>query len=1028
MIRNPVAANLLMLFFLLGGAASLTRIKQEVFPDVAEDTVTISVPYPGASPEEVEKGIILSTEEAIRGIEGVKELQSTASEGSGRVVAELYQNTDYMKTYQDIKSEIDRITTYPEEAEEPVVTLDTRKREVLSVAIHGDCDEKSLREIAERARDYLLEDEQITQIDLSGIRDLEISIEVPVEMLRRHALSLSDIKTAVQNSSLEIPGGAVKTEGGEILIRVKERKDYGTEFRRIPVINKKDGTSVLLGEIATVKDGFEESDRYATYDGKPAVMLDIYRVGDQTPISVSDAVMRRIEILKGEMPPGIDISVLRDMADIYRQRLDLMIRNGTMGAILVFFLLALFLELRLAFWVMLGVPVSFLGAFIFMPSFGLSLNMITMFALIMALGIVVDDAIVVGENIYSLHEDGMPLMDAAIKGTREIISPVSFSITTNIAGLVPLGLLPGMMGKILWMLPAVVCLTFLVSWAESVFILPCHVAHQSQKPKKGINLFMHDIQQNFSRFFIRMVKTYYRPFLEFAVRRRYAVLLVSLAILSVAVAYVYSGRMGFEVFPKIESDYAYAYAKLPYGSHISKAESVERILRASAAKVVDDSGHPELSKGIFSDIGKDGAHTVEVRVFLADSKIRSKILGNKESTQEFVERWRKRTGEIAGLESITFQSDRGGPGGGAALTIELRHRSMETLRRAGEDLAAELNRFPIVKDVDDGFQPGKRQFDFKTTAEGESLGMTPGLLSRILRDCYEGAEAVRQQRGRNEIKIKIRLPAEERISEHDLDNLIVRTPSGAEAPLMELAHVARGRAYTQIARRNGKRAIQVTADVTPRYKAVDIINVLDKEIMPALSGRHPGLEYSYEGRQADSRDSFMKLNTLVPIVLLVIYIMLAVPFKSYLQPTIIMVSIPMGFVGAVAGHLLMGYNLSMMSLIGILALSGVVVNDAIVLLDFANRKRDEGATVHDAIVAGGVQRFRPIMLTTLTTFGGLAPMIFESSRQARFLIPMAISLGYGLLFATLITLLLVPSLYLIVEDARIILSGEGKKQ
>lgn len=1025
MVNNPVAANLLMLFFLLGGLLSTTRIKQEVFPDISLDTVTVSVAYPGASPEEVEKGIILATEEALRGIDGIKELRSTASEGFGTVVAELYENADYTKTYQDIKSEIDRITTYPKDSEKPVTTLDTTKRGVLSVIIFGDTDEKSLREIAEKARDFLIEDEEITQIDLVGARDLEIKIEVPIDTLRRHSLSIGDIKTAVQNSSLELPGGIIKTRAGEILLRVKERKDFAKEFEKIPVVSKKDGTRLLLSDIAKISDDFDESDRYAVFNGKPAIMLSVYRVGNQTPITVSNAVKKRVEALRTELSPQIDLKILDDRADIYRQRLNLMLKNGAFGVILVLFLLGIFLEIKLAFWVLLGIPVSFLGAFIFMPVLGLSINMVTMFAMILALGILVDDAIVVGENIYSLHENGVPLADAAIAGTSQVISPVSFSILTNMAAMLPLAFLPGIMGKILWMLPAIVCLAFAVSWVESLFILPAHIAHQSTKPKHGLNAFIHNLQQKFSRFYMNCVKNIYGPFLRFTVQNRYAVLLIALAIFAIVFAFVRSGRMGFELFPRIESDYAYVSVKLPFGANVEKTKNIEKQLRKAAEKVIREIGHPEICEGIFSDIGKGGANNLEIFVYLVSPEARKKFLGKELGTQIFTEKWREAVGEILGIESISFQSDRGGPGAGAALTIELKHKSMETLKIAGEELASALENFQIVKDIDDGFQVGKMQYDFKVTPKGEALGVTPAFLARTLRDYYEGAEAVRQQRGRNEIKIKVRRSQKERISEDDLKNLIIKTPSSAEAPLSEIAQIEEGRSYTKITRKNGKRTIEVTADVSPRYKTVEIINAIEKDTMPSLLEKYPGLEYSYEGRQADSRDSFGKLQIFIPVVLLFIYTMLAIPFGSYIQPIVIMVSIPLGFVGAVAGHFLMGYKLSLMSVIGILALSGVVVNDAIVMLDFANiKRREENLSALDAIIAAGIQRFRPIMLTTLTTLGGLSSMIFETSRQARFLIPMAISLGYGLLFATLITLVLIPSLYLIVEDIKKLFSTE----
>jgi multidrug efflux pump subunit AcrB len=451
---------------------------------------------------------------------------------------------------------------------------------------------------------------------------------------------------------------------------------------------------------------------------------------------------------------------------------------------------------------------------------------------------------------------------------------------------------------------------------------------------------------------------------------------------------------------------------MPYGTPLERTAAVSQIILKAAQSVVKESGHPELSKGVFSDIGKKGSHTVEVRVFLADAKVRESIM----STVEFVNKWREKIGTIPGAEFVRLQADRGGPGGGSSLTIELQHTEMGQLEKASTALAEKLQNFPRVKDIEDGFQPGKEQLDFRMKPEGLSLGLNAMDVGRQVRNFYEGAEVARQQRGRDEIKIKVRLPKARRLSEHDLDNLTIRTPQGTDVPLMEVVNVTRGRAYTTISRRNGQRTVTVQADVTPTSKAGEVITALNQGELPELMDQFPGLNYSFEGRQARNRESLGAMKLMLPLIMFGIYALLAIPFRSYMQPLIVMISIPFGLVGAVIGHLIMGYSLSIIGLIGIIALSGVVVNDALVLIDFANQGRKKGLSPYDAVVAAGIQRFRPIMLTTLTTFGGLAPMIFETSRQARFLIPMALSLGFGILFATVITLMLIPALYMINED------------
>ncbi|OVE73870.1 cobalt-zinc-cadmium resistance protein, partial [bacterium B17] len=816
-------------------------------------------------------------------------------------------------------------------------------------------------------------------------------------------------------ASIELPGGSIKTGKGEILVRVKERRDWGSEFAMTPIITTPNGSEVLLGDIAKVTDGFEDTDYFARYNGLPAVRIEVFRVGKQTPVEVHQAVEEVFEEIRPSLPKGTHVKIRRSMADIYRQRAELLIKNGCMGLCLVLILLGCFLEMRLAFWVMMGIPVSFLGALLFMPAVDLSINMVTMFAFIVALGIVVDDAIVVGENIYHYRQEGDDFITAAIKGTREVSVPIAFSILTNIAAFVPLLFLSGMMGKIMWMLPAVVIFAFLISWVECLFILPAHIGHQKDGKTNKVFAFIHDRQQKFSTKFASWVKTVYAPFLNKALSRRYVVVAIAIAILSLTIGYMKSGRMGFSMFTTVESDFSYGSCLLPYGTPIKRTIEVASHMEAAAQKAAEKLGHPDLIQGIFTEMGRDGSHSATVRVYMPDADIRDKL---KISTQKFTDTWREEVGTVAGVTLIRLEADRGGPGRGPGLSVELRHENINTLETAATELAAILKEFPLVKDVDAGFQQGKSQLDFVITSEGKSAGLTARDIARQLRSFYWGSEVLRQQRDRDEIKIRVRLPKEQRISEFDLHDMILKTPNGKEIPLREAVRFTRNNAYTKINRRNGKRMMGVTATVRPKSKVGQVQNVLNTETMPILMDRYPGLTYSYEGGDADRRESISSLAISIPMALLAIYSLLAIPFRSYVQPLIVMMAIPFGIVGAVLGHLIMGYELTMIGIIGIVALSGVVVNDSLILVDFANRRRKEHDTVQAAVVSAGKQRFRPILLTTLTTFFGLMPMIFETSRQARFLIPMAISLGYGLLFATMITLILVPSLYLIIDDAK----------
>ncbi|MBL7189088.1 MAG: efflux RND transporter permease subunit [Phycisphaerae bacterium] len=1008
MTRNRVTPNLLMFIFLIGGFFVASRIKQEVFPEFDSDMVMVRVVYPGSSPEEVEQGIILAVEEAIRALDGVKEITATASEGAGIVIAELEEGAENQRIYQDIKQQIDRIITFPLDAEEPDVSLMIRRREVLQVQLYADASEWVLRELAEQVRDRLLQDPQITQVDLYGARKYEVAIEIDQQVLRTYGLTLDQVAQRVRQTSVEIPGGNLETEGGDIMLRVSERRDWAREFATIPLITTADGSVLFLGDVAQIKDTFEEQDRYATYNGKRAIGLAVYRVGEETPMGVSDAVRAAMAEIEKDLPPGIDWVINRDLSTIYRQRLEVLLKNAFLGLTLVIVLLGLFLEFRLAFWVTMGIPISFLGAFLFLPWLGVTINIISMFAFIVALGIVVDDAIVVGENIYEYRQRGMPALQAAIQGARDVLLPVTFSILTNIVAFMPLCFVPGFMGKIWKSIPFVVITVFSISWIEALLILPCHLAHgRMGSPAGGGPLAM--LQHRFSTGLEWFIKRVYMPFLDVCIRFRIITVAISMAVLIVVLGYVFSGRIGVILMPRVESDQAVVTATLPYGSPVSKAEEVSRQLVAAADQAVKANGGEKLAEGVFSLIDEN---VIEVTIYLTDPDVRPI------STTELTQSWREETGMIPGLESLRFEADRGGPGGGAALTIELSHRNIDVLDRASEALAATLADFPNVKDIDDGYTPGKRQLDYSLTEEGHSLGLTQQTLARQLRNSFYGAEAVRQQRGRNEVKVKVRLPREQRVRQYDLEQLLIRTPQGTDVPLAQIARVEPGRAYTTISRRNGRRTVTVTANVEPISQSSQMQATLEAEVLPELARSFPGLSYGWEGRQQDMKESTTSLFTGLLIALFAIYALLAVPFASYYQPIIVMIAIPFGIVGAVMGHILMGYALSLMSMMGIVALCGVVINDSLVLIDYANRRRRDGASPSEAIHQAGGRRFRPILLTTLTTFGGLAPMIFETSRQARFMIPMAISLGFGILFATTITLVIVPCLYLMAEDVQ----------
>jgi multidrug efflux pump subunit AcrB len=1009
MAGHSVAANLLMLVFLIGGIILASNIKQEVFPDFETDQVQITVPYPGASPQEVEKGIILAIEEAISGLEGIDEVRSTAREGLASIMVDMIEGENLQKLAQDIQNEVDRITSFPEDSEKPIVAIVSRKRYVVSLALYGDQSERILREYAEFIRDRLLQDQEISQVEITSVRNYEISVEIPQDTLRRYSLTLDDVAMRIQRASVELPGGAIRTESGDILVRMMERRDFGHEFAKIPIITTADGTKILLEDIAVIYDDFEETSVSSRFNGQPAVMIDVFRVGEQTPISVSDAVRPVVQEINRILPKGLSVDLRNDRSDIYRQRLGLLIKNGFLGLGLVFIFLALFLEPRLAFWVSLGILISFLGSIFFLKMANVSINMVSMFAFIVTLGIVVDDAIIVGENIYYHRQQGEPWFKAAVTGAREIAVPLNFTVLTNMVAFLPIFFIPGFMGKVYRHIPIVVISVFAVSLIESLFILPAHIGHRRKSAPTGILNRISRIQQYIGDTLTNFVNQRYGPFLHKAIQWRYLTLAIGIAVLLVTIGYVRSGRLGFELFPKIESDYSMVTAVLPFGTSYENAQRVERQLIRSSREVIEKNGGKTLSDGIFSSIRDN---IVEIQIYLTPPDVRPM------STAQVTDLWRDQSGVIPGLKSIKFESDAGGPGRGAAISVELTHQRMDHLEKASAELADALRFYSNVTDIDDGFSPGKQQIDFTIKPEARSLGLDAREVARQVRHAFYGAEALRQQRGRNEVKVMVRFPIQERISEYSLEEMVLKAPNGTEIPLRDAVAITRGRAYTDINRRQGRRIVTVSADVNPRSQTGQVLASVRSEYLPGLQEKYPGLTFSFEGRQADQRESMQALFKGLLMALIVIFAMLAIPLNSYIQPVIIMVAIPFGIVGAVIGHLIMGYSLSVLSMFGVVALSGVVVNGSLVLIDFANRRRTAGMNALDAIHASAIHRFRPILLTTLTTFGGLAPMIFETSRQARFLIPMALSLGFGIVFATLITLILVPSFYMILEDLK----------
>lgn len=1027
MARNSIAANLAMFILLVGGGLLATRVTQEVFPAFDLDQVLVRVPYPGASPAEVEQGILLSVEDQIRGIDGVKKVTSQATEALGTVTAELIAGADKSKALQDIKNEIDRIITFPEEAEEPVVSLSDRKRKVMSVLVHasgeGVVPEASLRSLAERIRDTLIGEPGITLVELGAVRGYEIAVEIPQAELRDGGYTLPGIANTIRRAALELPAGEVTTSAGQVLLRTQERRDLASEFADLPILSGADGSRVRIGDIGTVTDTFSEDDIEATFNGKDAIELIVYRIGTETPISVAEATVNALKTLRPDLPDTVGLTVWDDQSQRYRDRLDLLGRNAMIGLGLVLLLLGLFLEPRVAFWVTMGIVISVVGSFLVFPATGATINMVSLFAFIVTLGIIVDDAIIVGENIFELRERGVPALEAAIHGAREIAAPVVFAVLTNIIAFMPLFFVPGATGKIFLQIPAVVVSVFTISLVESLFILPAHLAHA---PKPGpIARILGAPNRAVTRWFDRFSEGTFAPLVTAALRARYFVPALGVASLIVAFGVVRGGMIRSSFLPQIDADVVTVTARLPVGVPIEKTREVRAKLEESARRAADKL-QDGLLTGIYAQIGERGgqANTLTLKASLAPPDER--VVGGI----GFSEAWREATGAIAGVDAVSFVATALGPGG-KAIDIQLTGPDQQQLETAARELGVRMKEYAGVTDIDDGTASGKRQLSFKLTPEGQSLGLDAADVAAQVRGAFFGAEALRQQRGRNEVKVLVRLPKDERSQLSTVEDLVLRTPRGGEVPLSVAATIEEGRSYTTIDRRNGQRIIAITGDVDRKVADANVILAEARTaVLDDLTARYDGLGYSFEGEQETRRESLVALGVGLVFAMIAIFAMLAIPLKSYTLPLIVLSGAPFGVIGALLGHLILGYGVSLMSFFGIIALTGVVVNDSLVLIVTANRYREEGHSPFNAIRQASIRRLRPIMLTSLTTSLGLLPMMLETSSQARFLVPMAISLGFGVLFSTFVILLLVPSLYLVREDVGAVLRvalGRGER-
>ncbi len=1080
--NNHVAANLLMGLIILGGLVTIPQIPKKSFPDIDIPVITVSVPYLGAAPEEVEEGVCVRIEEELEGIEGVKEITSNANEGQCSVSVELFEDADESKALDDVKNRVDAIDTFPEETEKPIITLIENVRNVLDIAITGPEDERTLKELGNQVRDDITQLPGVTQATVSNTRAYEISIEVSEESLRRNGLSFDEVARAVRSGSLDLPGGAIKTAAGEVLLRTKGQAYWGDEFEELVVKTRADGTRLYLKDVATVVDGFADTDQSLRFNGKPAALIQVQRIGQQDIEHIAATVKAYVADAGQHLPAGVELTIWNDDSVILHDRLNTLLDSGRQGFLMVLVLLALFLRPRLAFWVSVGVPVAFLGALFLVNLVGLSIDAISLFGFILVLGILVDDAIVVGENVHSRHQEGYGQLEGAIEGAQRVTIPVTFGVLTTVATFMPLVFGVGFMGQVMGVIAMTVicCLTF--SLIESQMVLPAHLGHTSVKdPAAEVGMMLVPIlaiallgfasdtrsyaalaiatlavflalhaaglwrpvaervlagQSAFASGFERWVRTRFHRGVHVALEYRYVTASIAFVALLSALAILASGRLPFSFFPPLASDRVVATLTMPLGTSARVTNDAVELLEASAQVVkarlnreyadappvthimaaVGD--HPAAGNGppsaTVSPTGTATGHLGEVVMQLTPSETRAI------ATRAVADMWREANGPIADAVELKFNSTLFTAGND--IDIQLEGDDVDELQGIAAALRAKLATYPGVLDITDSFRAGKQELKLAILPSGEALGLTLADLARQVRQAFYGEEAQRIQRGRDDVRVMVRYTADERRTLGALDTMRIRTPQGYEVPFATVARADLGRGFSSIKRADSRRVVNVIADVDrSQITANEVIADLNSGPMQALMANHPRVSYSMEGQQADQSESIASLGPLYLIALFVIYAMLAIPLRAYSLPLIIMSVIPFAFMGAVWGHLIMKSfglvsGLAMMSILGVVAASGVVVNSSLVLVHNVNLRRAQGEHMVEALIHASVSRCRPIVLTSITTFVGLSPLMLNTSVQAQFLVPMAVSLAFGVLFATLVTLMVVPAGYLILHD------------
>ncbi len=1027
--QNEIAANFLMVGILLAGIyTAFTQIPLEVRPSRKHTMVHMSMPYRGGTAKDVEKAILIPVEEALDGISGVEMVHTDGYRGMARIYIQAEDGYDMRVLLDDVQSRVDGITTFPRETERPRIYIPdaSQYQEVMTVVVTGRLDAMSLRTVAQRVQEDLLEIDGVSIVDLIGERNYEIAIEADLEKLQSFNLGFGELANAVRRSSIDLPAGSIQSESGSLVVRTRGQAYTREEFSRIPVraIN---GAEVLLGDVATIRDGFEEGDRKIEFNGAPALFIDIMRTGKESAIEISDKVREYIQESSGKFPDGIQLYPFDDTSLSIRGRLQALTSSLIQGSLLVLIVLGLFLRPALAFWVVVGIPVCFAGGVLLMPWFGISGNVMSIFGFIIVVGVVVDDAIVTGENIYSRMRSGMNSLEASIVGTQEVAVPVTFGVLTTVVAFLPLLFFEGQWGDFAKQIPPVVAPVLLFSLVESKLILPAHLKNlRLGTTRSGA---VSRVQSKIAESLERFIAVVYQPVLNWAVAHRGLVLASFAGMALVMAGYCQGGRLGFVSMPTVERLRIHASLDLPNDTTLEKTTAyVERIL-AATEQLKKEYVDPGTGKSLIENVVKvTGARYVSrsfdksrgyVGVEVTPPSLRTEP-GPRNS--EIATRWYEIVGEIPEATSFRIRPEQSGGEQSEdgrepeSLHLELRGPSSERKNEIAERMADQLESFEGINSAWASVKYGQSEIEFSLKPRAIELGMTQQALAQQIRQAFFGEEAQRILRGVDDIRVMVRLPRASRESLHTLDRMKVRTPSGVEVPLATVADLKFVQAPYFIERNDGAEVIRIGSQ--PANENVDIIGIA-REVTPvfqAMLRDEPELSFQFTGYVAEAAESRKRTLLGSVALLFALYALLAIPFKSMIQPLYVMVAVPFGIIGALLGHIVMGITPSYLSVFGMLALAGVVVNDSLVMVDFVNRQVREGASLKEAVLCAGGRRFRPILLTSVTTFVGLIPLLMDRSIQAQFLIPMAVSLGFGVLFATAITLILVPCALLLGND------------